>query len=297
MADETRTTGKKRALGKGLDALIRTDTVPIEPAPSGIIELRTDDVLPNPYQPRHTMDNKGLEELTDSVREHGLVQPIVVRRTGGGYELIMGARRLRAAAAAGIETVPALLREVTDEQMLCLALVENVQREDLNPIDKAQAYKRLIDEFGLTQERLAESVGQNRATVANTIRLLGLPQSIQVVVARGDITTGHAKALLSLENTRQQEELCRRIVKQGMSVRATEKAVEKILRGARQQRRQERTHVRDVHVEAVEEELRGVFGTRVNVVYAKGKGRIEIEYYSDDELGRILGIMRGGASV
>ncbi len=293
MADETRSTGKKRALGKGLDALIRDGLPSVQPAGGGAIELRTRDVLPNPFQPRHSMNDEALDELVESVRVHGVIQPVMVRRIGRGYELVMGARRLRAAAAAGLDTVPAIVRDVTDEEMLCLALVENVQREDLNPVDKAKAYKRLMEEFGLTQEKLAERVGQNRATIANTVRLLGLPQSVQVVLARGDISTGHAKALLALESSRQQEELCRRIVKQGLSVRATEKAVERILHGARQRQRK---HVRDVHVEAVEEELRGVFGTRVNVVYGKGKGRIEIEYFSDDELERILNIMRSTGS-
>jgi len=296
MADETRSTGKKRALGKGLDALIPDGVTSIQPAAGGAIDLRTSDVLPNPFQPRHSMDEDALDDLIESIRTHGVIQPVVVRRIGRGYELIMGARRLRAATVAGLATVPALVRDVTDEEMLCLALVENVQREDLNPIDKAKAYKRLMEEFGLTQEKLAERVGQNRATIANMVRLLGLPQSVQVVVARGDISAGHAKALLSLENSRQQEELCRRVVKQGLSVRATEKAVEKILHGARQRRREQKP-VRNVHVEAVEEELRGVFGTRVNVVYGKGKGRIEIEYFSDDELERILGIIRGTSTL
>jgi len=293
MADESLPTGKKRALGKGLDALIRADATLIEAEPAGVVELRTNDVSPNPYQPRHTMDAGALDELVESVRAHGIVQPIVVRRVDRRYELILGERRLRAATAAGLATVPALVRDVSDEEMLCLALVENVQREDLNPIDKAKAYKRLMDEFGLTQEAMAERVSQNRATVANTVRLLGLPQSVQVVVARGDISVGHAKALLSLDNAPQQEELCQRIVKQGLSVRATEKTVEKIRQGA-SVRRRERKRERNVHVEAMEEELRGVFGTRVNVVYGKGKGKIEIEYYSDDELERILSIMRGG---
>jgi len=293
MADESLPTGKKRALGKGLDALIRADATLIEAEPAGVVELRTNDVSPNPYQPRHTMDAGALDELVESVRAHGIVQPIVVRRVDRRYELILGERRLRAATAAGLATVPALVRDVSDEEMLCLALVENVQREDLNPIDKAKAYKRLMDEFGLTQEAMAERVSQNRATVANTVRLLGLPQSVQVVVARGDISVGHAKALLSLDNAPQQEELCQRIVKQGLSVRATEKTVEKIRQGA-SLRTRERKRERNVHVEAVEEELRGVFGTRVNVVYGKGKGKIEIEYYSDDELERILSIMRGG---
>ena len=295
MANETRSTGKKRALGKGLDALIRDGGASVQPAAAGAIELRTRDVLPNPFQPRHSMNDEALEELVESVRVHGVLQPIVVRRVGRGYELIMGARRLRAAAAAKLNMVPAIIRDVTDEEMLCLALVENVQREDLNPIDKAKAYKRLMDEFELTQEKLAERVGQNRATIANMVRLLGLPQSIQIVLARGDISAGHAKALLALESSRQQEELCRHIVKQGMSVRATEKAVDRVLRDS-SERRRERKPERDVHVKAVEEELRGVFGTRVNVVYGKGKGRIEIQYFSDDELERILGIMRGPSS-
>ena len=297
MADETRSTGKKRALGKGLDALIRDGLPSVQPAGGGSIELRTRDVLPNPFQPRHSMNDEALDELVESVRVHGVIQPIVVRRVGRGYELIMGARRLRAATAAKLDTVPAIIRDVTDEEMLCLALVENVQREDLNPIDKATAYKRLMDEFGLTQEKLAERVGQNRATIANMVRLLGLPQSIQTVLARGDISAGHAKALLALESSRQQEEMCRRVVKEDLSVRATEKAVERVLQGSRERRR-ERKPERDVHVKAVEEELRGVFGTRVNVVYGKGKGkgRIEIEYFSEDELERILGIMRGPSS-
>ncbi len=288
--------GKRRALGKGLNALIRADMpAPGRPEPQhspdgGMMALRPADVKPNPYQPRHGMDESALEDLISSVKEYGVVQPIVVRRTADGHEVIMGHRRLEAARAAGLDKVPAIVREVTDEQMLCLAIVENVQREDLNPIDKADAYKRLIDEFGMTQEEVAERVGQNRATVANTIRLLALPQSIRVVVAKGDITTGHAKALLSLETARQQEELCRVIIKRELSVRATEKTAAKMRRTPVEKQR----HVKkkDVHIEAIEEQLRGVFGTRVNVAYAHGKGKIEIEYYNDGDLERILSLLR-----
>ncbi|MCD6288544.1 MAG: ParB/RepB/Spo0J family partition protein, partial [Candidatus Hydrogenedentes bacterium] len=161
----------------------------------------------------------------------------------------------------------------------------------LNPIDKAEAYKRLVDEFGMTQEEVAERVGQNRATIANTIRLLALPQSVRVALAKGEITTGHAKAILSVETSRRQEELCHLIITQGLSVRAAEKAAARLSRPAsRPQTRQQ--PVKDVHIEAVEEQLRGVFGTKVSVAYAKGKGKIEIEYYSDEDLDRILDLLR-----
>jgi ParB family chromosome partitioning protein len=281
---------KRRALGRGIDALIR-DELARDEAPR-ITHLSPHDIVPNRYQPRHDMPEESLAELAESIRTNGVIQPITVRRTPTGFELVVGERRLRASIMAGLETIPAIVRDIDDDAMLPLALVENIQREDLDPIERAEAYKILIDDFGLRQEDLASRMGLDRATIANTLRLLKLPKEIQRYLSEGRITTGHAKALLSLQTTEQQKAACRRIINEGLSVREAEELAGK---PPRKRARPPAPSVtpRDIHLETIEEELQRLLGTRVRVTTRGDKGKIEIEFYSEEDLDRILEVFEG----
>jgi ParB family transcriptional regulator, chromosome partitioning protein len=259
-------------------------------------EVAVDDVLPNPKQPRQVFDDEALEELSHSVREFGLLQPIVVRenaRTDGGsvsYELIMGERRLRAARAAGLDTVPAIVRDTTDDAMLRDALLENIHRVQLNPLEEAAAYQQLLEEFGATHEELASRIGRSRSQVTNTIRLMKLPVKVQTRVAAGVISAGHARALLGLADAEAQDALATRIVAEGMSVRATEEAVAM----AAADRPTAKRRVRNISAPGVEElgsRLSDRFETKVKIQIGRAKGRIVVEFGSVDDLQRIIGVM------
>ena len=259
-------------------------------------EVAVDDVVPNPKQPRVVFDDEALEELSHSVREFGLLQPIVVREnpdsTGGGttYELIMGERRLRAARAAGLDTVPAIVRDTTDDAMLRDALLENIHRVQLNPLEEAAAYQQLLEEFGATHEELASKIGRSRSQVTNTIRLMKLPVKVQTRVAAGVISAGHARALLGLQDADAQDALATRIVAEGMSVRATEEAV--AMAAAEQPAARRRT--RKISAPGVEElgtRLSDMFETKVKIQIGRAKGRIVVEFGSVDDLQRIIGVM------
>jgi ParB family chromosome partitioning protein len=259
-------------------------------------EVAVDDVLPNPKQPRQVFDDEALEELSHSVREFGLLQPIVVRenaRADGGrvsYELIMGERRLRAARAAGLDTVPAIVRDTTDDAMLRDALLENIHRVQLNPLEEAAAYQQLLEEFGATHEELASKIGRSRSQVTNTIRLLKLPVKVQTRVAAGVISAGHARALLGLADAEAQDALATRIVAEGMSVRATEEAVAM----AAVDRPTAKRRARNISAPGVEElgsRLSDRFETKVKIQIGRAKGRIVVEFGSVDDLQRIIGVM------
>jgi ParB family transcriptional regulator, chromosome partitioning protein len=259
-------------------------------------EVAVDDVLPNPKQPRQVFDDEALEELSHSVREFGLLQPIVVRenaRADGGtvsYELIMGERRLRAARAAGLDTVPAIVRDTTDDAMLRDALLENIHRVQLNPLEEAAAYQQLLEEFGATHEELASKIGRSRSQVTNTIRLLKLPVKVQTRVAAGVISAGHARALLGLADAEAQDALATRIVAEGMSVRATEEAVAM----AAVDRPTAQRRARNISAPGVEElgsRLSDRFETKVKIQIGRAKGRIVVEFGSVDDLQRIIGVM------
>jgi ParB family chromosome partitioning protein len=258
-------------------------------------EVSVDDVVPNPRQPRQVFDDEALEELTHSVREFGLLQPVVVRERGaddgrGGYELIMGERRLRAARAAGLDTVPAIVRDTEDDALLRDALLENIHRVQLNPLEEAAAYQQLLEEFGATHEELAQRIGRSRSQVTNTIRLLKLPVRVQTRVAAGVISAGHARALLGLDDGEAQETLAARIVAEGMSVRATEEAV--ALAAAEQPA--SRRRARRISAPGVEDlagRLSDVFETTVKIQIGRAKGRIVVEFGSVDDLQRIIGQM------
>jgi ParB family transcriptional regulator, chromosome partitioning protein len=257
-------------------------------------EVSVTDVVPNPRQPRQVFDDEALEELTHSVREFGLLQPIVVRERpaddGGGYELIMGERRLRAARAAELDTVPAIVRETEDDALLRDALLENIHRVQLNPLEEAAAYQQLLEEFGATHEELAGRIGRSRSQVTNTIRLLKLPVKVQTRVAAGVISAGHARALLGLGDAEAQEALAARIVAEGLSVRATEEAVAVAAAEEPASRRRAR-RISAPGVEDLAGRLSDVFETKVKIQIGRAKGRIVVEFGSVDDLQRIIGQM------
>jgi len=288
---------KRSSLGKGLGALIPPKEVAVAEAPDmpmageRVIELPVSQIRANRYQPRSAFKEEKIRELADSIKENGVVQPVLVRKTANGYELVAGERRLRAVTALGYDSIPAIVREVSDLDMLELSLIENIQREELNPLEEANAYQRFIDEFSFTQERIAQVIGKDRSTVANTLRLLALPKAIQDFLHNESITAGHAKALLALPTEKAQLRLANLIIKKGMSVREAENAVAKRrleLKGAEPQREQ--------GVVDIEENLQRLFGTRVRILHGKKRGRIQIEYYSNDDLNRILDIIEGKKS-
>ncbi|MGY2127847.1 ParB/RepB/Spo0J family partition protein [Blastococcus sp. SYSU DS0617] len=259
-------------------------------------EVSVDDVVPNPKQPRQVFDDEALEELSHSVKEFGLLQPIVVRENPGAdggtvtYELIMGERRLRAARAAGLETVPAIVRDTTDDAMLRDALLENIHRVQLNPLEEAAAYQQLLEEFGATHEELASKIGRSRSQVTNTIRLMKLPVKVQTRVAAGVISAGHARALLGLPDADAQDALATRIVAEGMSVRATEEAVAM----AAAERPTAKRRTRNISAPGVEElgsRLSDRFETKVKIQIGRSKGKIVVEFGSVDDLQRIIGVM------
>ncbi|MCL5291113.1 MAG: ParB/RepB/Spo0J family partition protein [Actinobacteria bacterium] len=276
---------QRKGLGKGLSALI-----PALEGSAKIIEVEVDDILPNPRQPRRRFDEVAISELAASIKEHGLIQPVVVRQAGSQYELVAGERRLRAARAAGLTCVPAVVRSSTDLTSLEIALVENVQREDLNALEEATAYHQLTEEFGLTQEELADKVGKSRSAIANSLRLLQLPDSIQGLLQLGALTAGHARAILSLDDEEKQLKLAEKVTTGGLSVRQTESLAKLWSAQPAQQRsplaeREElgRTIGRDL-------------GARVKVKIGKaGRGRIEIHFNSLDELERLSRRLAPGA--
>jgi len=286
----------KRGLGRGLDALLPSGE-PEQEERSGVREIPVDEIRPSRLQPRQRFDETKLEELAESIREHGLVQPVIVRPHDGGYELIVGERRWRAARKAGLATIPAVVKDFdSDAEVLEVALVENLQREDLNPLEEASAFKYLIEELGLTQEEVSRRVGRSRPQVANTLRLLNLDPEIQAEIKAGNVTMGHAKALLSLSDKASQRQLFRRILTKGLSVREAEEAARRMAEG-RPDRKDARGKGGDdsdaALAAAVEEQLRNVLGTKVRVRSENGRGRVEIEFYSLEDLERIVEIITG----
>jgi ParB family chromosome partitioning protein len=279
---------KRPALGKGLSALI-----PDAPEPSfGPLEVDVDRLTPNAFQPRGQLDDGRLDDLSKSIKSNGVIQPIVVRKAGDRYQIIAGERRWRAALKAGLMRVPVVVREVgtgEERSLLEMALIENIQRENLNPIDEAQAYRRLSDEFRLTQEDIAARVGKDRASVANYLRLLRLPDDVRSEVAGGRLSMGHARALLALSDENDQRRLARDVIARSLSVRETESAVKKITEGDRPADAPTRVAEpkTDVHTRAAEDRLRLALGTRVRIVRRGSQGRIEIDFGSEDELIRL----------
>ena len=277
---------KRPALGKGLSALI-----PDAPEPRiSPVEVDIDRLSPNDLQPRGLMEPSALEDLSRSIMANGIIQPIVVRRVGDRFQIIAGERRWRAAKLAGLPRVPVVVRDVapgSERSLLEMALVENIQRENLNPIEEALAYRRLADEFEMTQEAIATAVGKDRATVANMIRLLRLPDEVRAEVASGRLSTGHARALLALASETEQRGAARDVIARNLSVRETESLVKKIAEDGAPQAVPAAPKPIDVHTRAAEDRLRLVLGTRVRIVRQGPRGRIEIDFGSEDELIRL----------
>lgn len=281
---------KPKRLGKGLEALIPQMSPEDEKARGDVLfEVAVDKVRANPFQPRTRFDRDGLEELKQSVLENGIIQPITVRRINGEFELIAGERRLRVVQELGFLKIPAFVMQVkSDDQMLELALVENIQREDLNPIEQAEAFQRLMKAYGLTQEIVAKKVGKDRATVANFVRLLKLPEEIQQSLRRAEISMGHARALMGLTTASAQISVWKKAVKQDWSVRKVEEVVREAQERGIPNKKQESKVKRAPYIIETEDELREILGTQVKIKPASSGGKVEVSYFSDEDLERIV---------
>lgn len=280
---------KNRGLGKGLGALIpELEEDDLSPQAEVAIEL----IEPNPYQPRREFSDEKLAELADSIKTHGIIQPLLVRELQGKYQLIAGERRLRAAKLVGLPTVPIVIREISEQSMMEIALVENLQREDLNPIEEAIAYQRLMDEFHVTQDEVAKKVGKSRPAVANTLRLLNLPREVQDELANGTLTMGHARALLGLRTSEEQKQAWKQIQEQELSVRATEELIHQLNDApivSRETKKviTKKNSIKDPNVTDIEDQLQQVLGTKVVIKPIGIGGKIEIDYYSGEDFERI----------
>ena len=281
----------RKALGRGLGALLSSDrTVDLGADPT---EVDVDAIVPGPMQPRTHFDEGSLEGLADSIRSHGIVQPLLVRRHGEGYELIAGERRWRAAKLAGLTKVPVIVKDVPDKDLLEIALIENIQRENLNAIEEAHAYKRLIETVGLTQEELATRVGRDRSYITNYLRLLKLPDDLQKLVVEGRLSTGHARTILGLSHVDLQRKVARQVIDGGLSVRATEHLVRKAVDGVPAKT----ASTVDPNIRAAESKLRRALGTQVRIVQLRGEGqgKVEISFFSNQDLDRIYSLLISAA--
>jgi len=281
----------KKGLGKGLGALI--SSAGEEKVDSGVIEVKINDIEPNTNQPRKYFDTEKLEQLAESIRKHGGVQPIIVRRENGTYRIVAGERRWRAARLAGLTTIPVIEKDLSNKQIMEIALIENIQREDLNPIEEAEAYHRLLNEFNMTQEELSNSIGKSRSAIANTIRLLGLPDKVKEKLIEGRITSGHARALLAIDNRELQEKLCDEIIDKNLTVRQVELLVKKKLAelSGSENKRNKNEKINKEEYLKIEENLQNIFGTKVKLINNNKKGKIMIEYYSEEELERLIELL------
>jgi ParB family chromosome partitioning protein len=275
--------GDRRGLGRGLEALI--------PTAPGITEVEANSIVPNPRQPRRALDPDALQELATSIKEQGLVQPLVVTGIEGGYQLLIGERRWRAAKLAGLEMVPVVIREATPQQMLELALVENLQREDLNPLETATAYEQLVEEFGMTQQQVADKVGKNRVTVTNTLRLLKLPDEVKDALLAEEISEGHARAMLRLRSEKAQKQVLEAIMKRGLSVRQTEELVRRIVE---EPEPKSEAFQKSPELRALEDRFRQALGTKVSLSRGRKGGKLVIYFYSEEELQGIYDLIVRG---
>jgi len=278
---------KRQVLGRGLDALIAdVDTSDLEPQSFSYCDINM--IQPNPYQPRQTFSKRDLESLATSIKEKGIIQPLVVRRGPAGYELIVGERRLRAARMAGLVKVPVVVKDVSAGEMLETALVENIHREDLNPLEKAEAYYRLTKEFGLTQDEVSRRVGQDRSTVANFLRLRNLPPEIQADIVNNTLSMGHARALLGAKTPDHQKAVWRRIVSEHLSVRATEALIKKKKAARKKPGRARPVSSEDIYFESLAQDLTRHLGRKVKIVRTEKCGKLEMEFYGNDDLERLI---------
>lgn len=290
-----KTENPRKVLGRGLGALLPTRPPnPAAPAAEerGQQQILIDSIDPNPLQPRRTFRPDSLEELAQSIRANGIIQPLVVRKAGERFQLVAGERRWRAAKLAGIQHVPVVVREIADDRLLEITLVENIQREDLNPIETAVAFERMMRELVLTPEQVGQRTGKDRTTIINLVRLLQLPEDLQQLVAERRLSAGHARCLLSLPSVQLQREVAEKSVAQGWSVRQVERITKKMMEGRKPKHLDEIDT--DPNVKAAIQEMERVLGTRVKIIEkAKSKGRIEIEYYSSEDLDRIYATICG----
>ncbi|MFC4778342.1 ParB/RepB/Spo0J family partition protein [Paenibacillus sp. GCM10023252] len=277
-----------KRLGRGLDALIPSLSVNED---DKVVEIALADLRPNPYQPRKTFDEDSIRELAESIKQHGVIQPIIVRTVLKGYEIIAGERRFRASQYCGNATVPAVVRNFSDQQVMEIALIENLQREDLNAIEVAIAYQALMEKFELTQEELSMKVGKSRSHIANFLRLLTLPAEIKENVSRGTLSMGHARALVGVKNAAQQKELAQKVIALEWSVRDLEEMIQK-LEQTEPEKTKGKVKKRDPYLESLEESLRDRFKTTVKIKQQKDKGKIELSYYNKQDLERLLELLQ-----
>lgn len=298
---------KKKGLGRGLESLFAfyeneqvediATKKKINADAGNVNELEISKITPNPNQPRKHFDESALQELADSIKVHGVIQPLVVNKLdNGNYMIIAGERRWRASKIAGIKKIPAIVKNITDLKAFETALVENLQREGLNPMEEARSYKRLIDEFSLSQEEAAKKVGKSRSVVANALRLLNLDERVQSFVVENKLTNGHARTLLGISDNNKQFEIAEKIIDEELSVRETESLVKKISQGVvikKISEQEENKKFNTDNYKYIENDLKSILGTKVKLTNKKNKGKIEIEYYSDEDLDRLIGLIKG----
>ncbi|HHY90198.1 MAG TPA: ParB/RepB/Spo0J family partition protein [Clostridiales bacterium] len=286
----------KRGLGKGLSALIpenQLESIQTQRGKGSIQQVKVESIVPNSNQPRKHFDPEKLDALAESIQKHGIIQPIVICPIEKGYEIIAGERRWRAAKLAGLKEIPCIIKEMDPVKRFEIALIENLQREDLNPIEEAMAYRELIKNYQLTQEEISASVGKSRSYIANSIRLLNLDPAVQEMVIQDQITSGHARALLRIQDPKIQKDVADQIIQNKLSVRETEALVAEMVEGKGKKKKKANTPKKDAYLISIEDSLRAALGTKVNIIRRKKKGKIEIEYYSDEELERLVGMLQG----
>lgn len=279
-------TRKGKALGRGLEALF-TDININENNNKELITLDINEISPNPNQPRKLFDSEKIDELAESIKAHGIIQPIIVKAVNSGYEIIAGERRWRAARKAGLKEVPCIIKDIDEQSHMLFAIIENLQREDLNPIEEAKAFDSMLKEYNMTQEDIAKSVGKSRPYIANTLRLLKLSEEIQLLILENKITSGHARALINIEDKQKQKALVLEIIEKGLNVRQTEKAVEENKTKGSKKNKSEKRRT-DPQIINIQEDLKRIFGTKVTINHRNRKGTVEIEYYSQEELERLI---------
>lgn len=282
--------------GLGLEALLNSKMNELneKTQETGVFEVDIDKIEPNKNQPRKIFEENALEELAESIKEHGVIQPIILKKINSGYEIIAGERRWRASKIAGIKKIPAVVKNIDDLKAFETALVENLQREGLNPMEEAKSYKRLIEEFSLSQEEAAKKVGKSRSVVANVMRLLNLDERVQIFISENKLSNGHGRALLGISDNNIQFETAEKIIQEELSVRETEKLVKKITENNNKDKKEKRKiKFNTNNYKYIENDLKSIFGTKVKLSNNKNKGKIEIEYYSDEDLDRLIGIMKG----
>ena len=276
----------KKGLGKGLSALM--GDVPTEEKKEGVMAVKINEIEPNKEQPRRRFGEEKLIQLSDSIKKHGVIQPLVVQKQEWGYQIIAGERRWRAARMAGLKEVPVVVKNFTPKEVLEISLIENLQREDLNPIEEATAYKKLIEEFSMSQEEVAERIGKSRPTITNALRLLQLDARVQELLIDEQITSGHARALLTLEDPEKQYELAKKVIEMNLSVRD----VEQLVKGLKNQpAKKKENKMKDPVYMDIERRITDLIGSKVQIIKGRKKGKIEIEYYNDDDLERIMQLM------